>query len=251
MKPMQSAQGAVRGGRRTLPRLIDFRREARHRQGHHDSQSRRYAAPSGRARRDSRRASQRTRRARVLAGTVSVGCSFCGRRHQPPQDHLTCDSSTTTPNSARKPMPGVSRWTKEGKPENGGDHDRTMFDRVRSPDLLRQASASAAIDGRSWPSIATEHHRLKSGLDDLAAASKRPRPRSYDWQNQGATRANPETKDPRDGQRTTTSMWRCCRAVRRSPRILERRQAWPKRSANDARMSLRADRAHYRGDRSV
>lgn len=40
--------------------------------------------------------------------------------------------------------------------------------------------------------------RLKNGLDDLAAESKRPRPHPYDWQNQGGYAMHTLNQDPRD-----------------------------------------------------
>jgi len=40
--------------------------------------------------------------------------------------------------------------------------------------------------------------RLKNGLDDLAAESKRPRPHPYAWQNQGGYAMHTLNQDPRD-----------------------------------------------------
>jgi hypothetical protein len=40
--------------------------------------------------------------------------------------------------------------------------------------------------------------RLKNGLDELAAETKRPRPHPYDWQNQGGYAMHTLNQDPRD-----------------------------------------------------
>ncbi len=76
----------------------------------------------------------------------------------------------------------------------------TMFD--LSADLQTFYDKNVRLGGERWAKLA-EHRdlnitRLKSGLDDLAAESKRPRPHPYDWQNQGGYAMHTLNQDPRD-----------------------------------------------------
>jgi hypothetical protein len=76
----------------------------------------------------------------------------------------------------------------------------TMFD--LSTDLQSFYDKHVRLGGDRRKKLA-EHRdlnivRLKSGLDDLAAESKRPRPHPYDWQNQGGYAMHTLNQDPRD-----------------------------------------------------